>query len=64
LPGNSKPRKGRRRGPKRQTVDGILIEVSSGEELNVQTIGKTKLTEAPTLLRLGAKLVEQSLGVK
>lgn len=43
--------------------NGVLV-TRDGDRLNVQVLGDVRATEAPTLLRLGAKLAEQQLGIE
>lgn len=42
--------------------DGLVITVS-GEKLQIQTLGTTKVLEAPTILKLATKQVEDQLGI-
>lgn len=53
------------RKPKQPNM--VVVSVTStpnGRELEVGTTGDIRLTEAPTLLRLGAKIAEEKLGVE
>jgi hypothetical protein len=50
-----------------QPVDGILVRLVPNEngdrQILATALGETKLTEAPTILRMAAKNVEQQLGI-
>jgi hypothetical protein len=53
----------RKRKPKAAEPSGIIVSVE-GDQMQVQVFGKTKGTEAPTLLKLAAKLAENQVGVE
>lgn len=42
--------------------DGLVITVE-GDKIQVQTLGSTKVLEAPTILKLATKQVEEQLGI-
>lgn len=76
MPGPSKPRKRTKPQPKARTpkeeaaqapVNGILVRLLDQENGNRQIaatpLGDVKGTEIPTLLRVAAKSVEESLGI-
>jgi len=67
--GRGKPK--RKRKPKKDDVqpqlDAVLVtvkETEDGRAVEVSTIGNIKLTEAATLLKLGAKAAEKQLGLE
>lgn len=43
-------------------INGVLVAVE-GDSRQIQVLGGTKVTEAPTLLRQAAKDVERELGI-
>jgi hypothetical protein len=43
-------------------IDGVLVRVD-GNQRHIQSLGASKVTELPTLLRQAAKDVERELGI-